>query len=210
MADEKPNLEGAYALETPEDNLALYAEWAETYDQTFAEAMDYRMPQVIGALYAEVAGGKSPVLDVGAGTGLLAEAMPGRETFEIDALDISPDMLAVAGAKGIYRRTIEGDLTGRLPIEDGAYEGVVSAGTFTHGHVGPEALDELMRVARSGAQFVLGVNAQHFKAQGFAAKFDLLEPDMVGFEKRTVPIYGEGAKGDHQHDEAHVVVFTKR
>ncbi len=209
MTDNKPNLEGAYALETPEDNLALYAEWAETYDQTFAQAMDYRMPQVIGALYAEAAVGKSPVLDVGAGTGLLAQAMPNREAFEIDALDISPDMLEIAGAKGVYRRTIEGDLTGRLPIDDGVYGGVVSAGTFTHGHVGPEAMDELMRVAASGAQFVLGVNAAHFEAQGFAAKFASLGPQTKGFEMRTVPIYGAGATGDHQHDEAHVVLFTK-
>ncbi len=210
MADEKPNLEGAYALQTPEDNLTLYADWAETYDQTFAAAMDYRMPQVIGALYAEVAGGRSPVLDVGAGTGLLAEAMPRGAAFEIDALDISPDMLEVAGSKGVYRRTIEGDLTGRLPIVDGSYGGVVSAGTFTHGHVGPEALDELMRVAQGGAQFVLGVNAEHFEAQGFAAKFDSLEPDITGFEIRTVPIYGARAEGDHRHDAAHVVFFAKR
>ena len=209
MADDKPNLEGAYALETPDDSVRLYAEWADSYDATFADAMDYRMPQIVGMIFAEVGMGKSPVLDVGAGTGLLAEAMPVRGA-EIDALDISPEMLAVAAGKGVYRKTIEGDLTGVLPIADGIYGGVVSAGTFTHGHVGPEALDELLRVARQGAVFVLGINAAHYVGHGFEAKLAALEPHVEGFGVRTMPIYGPDAQGDHKDDQAHVVVFSKR
>ena len=164
----EPDLEKAYALETPQDNLTLYADWAETYDQAFAGDMDYQMPRLVALVLAELFDSPGPVLDVGAGTGLVAEHLVGRGTFDVDALDLSPEMLAVARSKGLYRQTIEADLTRSLPINDAQYGAVISSGTFTHGHVGPEALDELLRVARKGALFVLSVNATHFEAREFA------------------------------------------
>ena len=42
MSDE-PDLDSAYALETPEDNLALYKTWAESYDADFVDGAEYRI-----------------------------------------------------------------------------------------------------------------------------------------------------------------------
>lgn len=210
MSDQEPDLNAAYALETPEDNRRLYAQWATTYDQTFAERMEYRLPRIVALVLAEVFAGPGPVLDVGAGTGLVAQNMLMRSMFETDSLDISADMLAVAMAKGLYARAIEADLSGPLDLPDETYGAVVSAGTFTHGHVGPDALDELLRVARKGAVFVLSINAAHFEARGFAAKFAALEPVIDRVEHRVVNIYGPGAEAAHQDDQAHIAVFWKR
>lgn len=210
MPAKPPDLESAYALQTPQDNQQLYADWAQTYDESFAKDMDYQMPRLVALIFAEVAGDADPVLDVGAGTGLLAAAIPVRDRMRIDALDISPEMLAVAQGKGIYRRCIVGDLTGRLDIPDAAYGAVVSSGTFTHGHVGPDALDELLRVARPGAVFVLSVNAEHFEARGFAAKFDTLGKAIEGLHFRDVNIYGAAADAAHRDDTARIAVFFKR
>ena len=38
---EKPNLDAAYALQTPTENRLLYAKWAETYDNDFAENLGW-------------------------------------------------------------------------------------------------------------------------------------------------------------------------
>jgi predicted TPR repeat methyltransferase len=208
MPKTDPDLDAAYALETPDDNRALYKAWAQTYDAGFAQDMNYQLPRLVALILAEVAQGEEPVLDVGAGTGLVAQNMVMRGV--VDALDISPDMLAVAASKGLYRRVILGDLTGRLDLPDGHYGAIVSSGTFTHGHVGPDALDELLRVAKAGAWFVLSVNAEHFEARGFAAKFEALDGQIEGFEQRAVEIYGAGADEAHADDLAHVVVFQKR
>lgn len=62
-----PDLDAAYALETPEDNRKLYAAWAQSYDAGFAEDMDYRLPALVADVMVEVVGSRSPVLDVGAG-----------------------------------------------------------------------------------------------------------------------------------------------
>ena len=87
---------------------------------------------------------------------------------------------------------------------------MVRAGTFTHGHVGPEAIDELLRIARPGALFVLGINAAHFAAHGFEAKFATLRDKVTGLTLREVPIYGAGADAAHQGDMAAVAVFKTR
>lgn len=210
MPDEKPDLDAAYAVETPEDNRRLYADWAATYDDGFASGMDYQLPRMVGLIFCEAFKGLGPVLDVGAGTGLLAQNIPIRGMLEIDGLDMSPTMLAVAAQKGLYRTTIEADLTKPLDIADGVYGAVVSSGTFTHGHVGPDALDELLRVAKPGAIFVLAVNAEHYVARGFEAKFAALEPVIEAMQRHEVNIYGAGADAGHKDDLASIVAFRKR
>ncbi len=203
MTDD-PDLEAAYALGTPDDNRALFARWAEEYDKTFAAAEGYLLPQKTARAFAD-AGGRGPVLDVGSGTGLCAEVLAGAGLGPIDGVDISPEMLAVSGEKGIYRRLIEADLFEGVAVEDGAYGGVVSSGTFTHGHVGPEVLDELLRLAAPGAVFALSINAEHYEAHGFAAKFDALAGRIDGLSLPEVRIYGEGGRDDH----ARIAVFRK-
>lgn len=203
-----PDLTAAYALETPEDNRKLYADWAGTYDAGFASDMAYDLPRHVAEALLEAFEGEGPVLDVGAGTGLLAAHLP-KGRYVIDGLDISAEMLAVAAQKGMYRQTIVADLTQRLDLADEPYAAVVSSGTFTHGHVGPEALDHLLRVARQGAVFALSINAQHFAARGFAAKFEALEGQIKDLRLMDVAIYGAGADPVHQEDRALIAVFRK-
>lgn len=204
-----PDLDAAYALETPEDNRRLYADWAESYDASFAQNMAYQLPAAVAGMLRDVCPSPARVLDVGAGTGLVAEGLRGAG-YEMDALDISADMLAVAGAKQLYTQLIEADLTQPLDIPDAVYDAIVSSGTFTHGHVGPDALDPLLRIASPGAVFVLTINAEHFEARGFAAKFAALEPKIRNLAFHTIKIYGPGTDDAHAADQAKVAVFRKR
>lgn len=204
MADK--DLDGAYSLKTPEDSVALYRDWAETYDASFAEAHGYVVPARVAAIFREE-GGRGPVLDIGAGTGLVGAALG---DIEADAIDISREMLEVAGAKGLYRNRIVADLTGPLEIADAAYSGFVSAGTFTHGHVGPKCLPELMRIAAKNALFVLSINEGVFDGAGFGSAFARLVADgtitPVGF--RRIRHY-EGADHEHAEDRGLVAVFRR-
>ncbi len=92
------------ALTGLDATLKLYRGWAAGDDGGFAAGMDYRLPaQVAGAFVAP--GGAGPVLDVGAGTGLLAQALVGMG-FEgaLDGLDFSAEMLAGGGTMPAIRR----------------------------------------------------------------------------------------------------------
>jgi predicted TPR repeat methyltransferase len=208
MPDHRPSLNAAYGLSSPEDNLALYRDWAATYDQTFAAAMDYIMPHHVSMSYVE-AGGVGPVLDVGAGTGLVGAALSASGVAPIDGTDFSPEMLAVAASKGIYQRLFWGDVTARLDAPDGHYAGVVSSGTFTLGHVGPAALDEVLRITRPGGLVVISVNVKHYEQAGFAAKFAAIGPQIAGLSLQDKPFYGPRASGEHATDRGYVVRFRR-
>ena len=208
MSDDEPDLDAAYGLKTPEDSKRLYAAWARTYDAGFAARMDYCLPErVVRAFVARRPRG--PVLDIGAGTGLVGAHLAAAGLGPVDGVDISQEMLDVAAERGVYRRLFTGDITARLDVPDGAYGSVVSSGTFTTGHVGPEALDEVLRVAVHGAQIAISVSLAHWETAGFAAKFEALEGRITDLELKTVRIYGDKAEGDHALDQGYVAVFEK-
>lgn len=203
-----PDLNSAYALQTPEDSMRLYADWAETYDQSFASETDYRLPQIVASAFAK-AGGTGPVLDIGAGTGLCAQALADLAIGPIDATDISQDMLDVAATKGVYRDVVQGDILAQLPMAADSYAGIVSSGTFTNGHVGPEAFDELLRLAAPGALLCLSINDHHFTAMGFAAKFKALAGQIDDLTLTSVPIFGDDGADAHKDDTGTIALFRK-
>lgn len=203
-----PNLDAAYALKTPDDSLRLYADWAKTYDASFATASDYILPQQV-ALHFAKAGGAGPVLDIGAGTGLCAAALAHHTIGPIDGTDISQEMLDVAAGKNLYRKLFTGDLTQCLPVSDNSYAAITSSGTFTSGHVGPSAIHELLRITQAGGLLALSINTQHFAAQGFADKLTALAGQITDLTLPEVAIYAPSATGPHKDDTAFVAMFRK-
>lgn len=206
---EKPGLNSAYALRSKDDNRRLYADWAETYDSDFVDEMDYRLPFEVARQFATV-GGEGPVLDIGAGTGAVALHLSKLGVGPVDGTDISAEMLGIARGKALFSRLFTGDVTDRLDVADAAYRGVISAGTFTIGHVGPEAIDELLRVLAPGGVMVISVSARHWDGSGFAAKLESIKAQIEYLAMPEVAIYGPGATGEHATDRALIVTFRKR
>ena len=97
------------------------------------------------------------ILDVGAGTGLVGEILRGRGYTHIDALDICQEMLDVAKEKNIYNKYICAALSAEpvSEIATGEYDGLISSGTFTEGHVGPGGFREVVRQVKSGNQIYI-------------------------------------------------------
>ncbi|MFT4729318.1 MAG: SAM-dependent methyltransferase [Granulosicoccus sp.] len=150
-----------------------------------------------------------PIADIGCGTGLVADALQVSAQC-VDGLDISQKMLDASAAKKLYRTIHAVDLTGPLVDLANDYGAVVSAGTFTHGHLGPEVLANLLGLARTGALFVIGVNVQHFSR----LKFDEL---LIGLESRQeisqvmsadVEIYSKSGH-THSKDQAGILSYRK-
>ena len=204
----RPNLEDAYALSSKQDVKDLYRDWAQSYDTSFSDAQGYQMPRMVAQAYV-AAGGAGPVLDVGAGTGLVAEQLIAAGVSVIDGLDLSDDMLAVARAKGVYRCLYTGDITVPLSLPKVGYQGVVSAGTFMLGHVGPAAILNLLDVTSSGAVFVISVNAKYFQSAGFAAQMGALDDQIQGLTLDDIRIYDDRADDAHCNDLARLMVFKK-
>lgn len=208
-----PDLSAALALTGPEATLALYRDWAASYDTGFAKDMDYRLPAHVAAAFL-AAKGQGPVLDVGAGTGLLAEALRQMGFMDrIDALDFSAEMLGRAAEKRLYAGLFRADVTMPLPLPP-IYNGVTSSGTFTAGHVGPQAFGPMLEVARPGAQFALSINRRVWTEAGFdSALTDLAARGLIrDLQLIDVQIYGPAAASldpAHADDRASVALFCR-
>jgi predicted TPR repeat methyltransferase len=171
---EDSRLAAAYGATSFEEVTRTYDGWAETYDAEMAR-LGYRHPAIALALLCRhLPAGSTPILDAGAGTGLVGEWLRIMGYPAAEALDISPGMLAVAERKGVYGRLHCAALGQPLPFPDARFAGVICAGVFTTGHVGAEGLDELLRATRPGGVLVLTVKDRTW-ADGFAARLDALE-----------------------------------
>jgi predicted TPR repeat methyltransferase len=146
-----------------------YDGWAKSYDADMARA-GYRHPSIALALMARhLPCGATPVLDAGAGTGLLGEWLGIMGYAHVEALDISEGMLAVAASKGCYAALHRAALGGPLPFADNHFAAIVAVGVFSTGHVGANGLDELIRICRPGGVLVLTVKNTLWES-GFASR----------------------------------------
>jgi predicted TPR repeat methyltransferase len=214
MSDDAIGLNEAYSVKTPEDNKRLYAKWAATYDSSFVDAKQYRYPKAISECFDEVVTDSVVrILDVGTGTGLTGMYLSRlRPTVVLDGMDISPEMLEQASLKtrtdgsAVYRELYERDLTRDVLNENAPYEALISSGTFTHGHLGPECLRNLLPLLAHDGWLVVGVNNEHFEAKGFADELDVLvsigaitQPEIL-----RIDVYEPGSV--HYGDQARVIV----
>ena len=201
----------AYPVKTPPDNIKLYKGWASSNYDDFAKKNDYRSPVLISNYYDKYSNKNDvPVLDVGAGTGLIAEVMNKKNTIDIDAIDISPEMLESAKSKNCYNKLLEADLTKNLDIDNNYYGAIVSAGTFTHGHIGPNALDELLRVTKPSGLFVITIHSKVYVNQNFEQKFQDINEQITDLTFHEEKAYGNNPDKDHGNDTVFITVFRKK
>jgi len=216
VSDETIGLDAAYSVKSPEDNRRLYAKWAATYETSFVDAKQYRYPKAIAEVFNDVVAPVTRVLDIGTGTGLTGMYISRlRPELVIDGMDISPEMLAQAKLKlredgaAVYRQLYERDLTREVPNENPLYEALFSSGTFTHGHLGPECIANLLPLLGSNGWLVVGVNNEHFESRGFEEVLASLVADgaIEVPEVVRIDVYEPGS--EHYGDQARVII-TRR
>ena len=216
--DDHFNLEDAYAVTTPEENKALYARWAATYDAEFVSATDYVYPIRVAERAIEVMGSVDSleVVDVGCGTGALGSLIAElRPTWALDGVDISLQMLAVAGTKRrsdgepVYRDLLDADLTKPIQFAKNHFDLIVSSGVFTHGHLAGRDLVAVSSAAREGGTIVVGINKQHFDNVGFEEHLAEAVADKLISEPTYTEVDIYGPSSPHFGDKGLIAVFTR-
>ena len=196
-------LNDAYSLKTPEDNKKLYAKWAATYESDFVTNQGYKHPQVIAEIFHNQLPEAKKVIDIGTGTGLVGKYLKAhRPEIIIDGIDISPEMLAEAAKKEVYRNLFEQDLTLSVTNTDAPYDALVTIGTFTHGHLGIEVLDNLIPLVKSGGYFVIAVNEAYFHEHNFLEKILTKKLNLIHMDK--IHVYEESSE---HHQSMNVVII---
>ena len=177
----------AYDVKTPKDSQDLYREWASTYDHDLIHNYGYVAPsRVISEFHHHLTSSSHPtktILDAGCGTGLVAEFISKEypnvlSCASIDGMDISHEMLQKAKVKNLYANLYQMDLTQKIKHST-RYDAIISVGTFTHGHVGPNGILHLLEIMTSGGILCFSVNEGVWESDKYHEFIsDLVERDI--------------------------------
>ncbi len=153
-----------------------YAEWAATYEETVEDAMDLELLATLPApAWAEV----GEAADLGCGSGRTGAWLRDRGVRAVDGVDITPEMLALANRRGIYRRLVEGDLTAS-GLAAGGYDLVVACLVDDHLPELAPLHSEAARLLRPGGAFVTVSFHPHFvMATGMPTHFESAHGETV-------------------------------
>ena len=153
-----------------------YDAWATTYEQDLLNNVGYSA-HILGAkAFADACPVRSAtVVDIGCGTGLVGVELNRLGFSIIDGLDISPEMMAIAQEKSVYRKLIAGDMNNGVDVPDGQYDAAICVGSFAPGHLAPTCLPEIIRLVKSGAPIVIFMNAAPYAAEHYEDHIHSLE-----------------------------------
>ncbi|MDJ0778918.1 MAG: class I SAM-dependent methyltransferase [Gammaproteobacteria bacterium] len=167
-----PQIDGALKLDGDPQNVSkYYRDWADTYDRDTA-ASAYSGPRIAADLLARhVSARQLTLLDAGCGTGQVGVALQPLGFERVDGFDLSEPMAERARATGAYREVL-GDIDmmrARETYADASYDGVLSVGVFTLGHVPPEALRVLAAIVRPRGWLLVSVRTHYYDESDFAS-----------------------------------------
>lgn len=154
-----------------EELMLAYHEWADRYDEDLIDELAYVAPKKASTLLKNhLAPEKKRLLDAGCGTGLVGSCLKELGYTEIDGLDYCQSMLAKAKEKDLYQNLFHADLTTSLELASNLYDAVICVGTFTSGHIGPDALLELIRIIKKGGYLCFTVRDSAWEDDAYSVK----------------------------------------
>ncbi len=162
------------------DARATYDELAEHYDQHLEEECGYRSPAHV-AKHVAALGGQGVWLDLGAGTGLLGEALARRQVpVQLVGLDVSEAMLQQVRCT-LYVACHRCDVLSTIPGRE-RFDGALASGLMEYVVDVPALMRRVARRLRPEGHFVFTFSpAEDADVEAFDAESDL-----------------------HAHDPAHV------
>jgi predicted TPR repeat methyltransferase len=111
----------------------LFDQFSSDYDARMRGQLAYRAPEILRELAGLVIPGARDLdaLDLGCGTGLGGEAFADI-VAAIDGVDLSPAMIELARARGLYRELVVADIEAFLQTFGAPYDLVLAADTFVY------------------------------------------------------------------------------
>lgn len=130
---------------------ANFDAFAPIFERQLVERLNYQAPQDLAALGARLRPqGFGEALDIGCGTGLVAEAF-GKQVESWTGIDLSPRMVEIAGTKNRYQRLEIAEAAEFLAINRTRWDLVTAADLLIYlGDIGPLFAGVQARLAPGG------------------------------------------------------------
>lgn len=144
-----------------------YGEWSRTYEGVVQDEMDLRLFARLESVDWTRAG---HALDLACGTGRIGVWLRTQGVRWLDGLDLTPEMLRQAEAKGVYDRLVQGDLAATgLPAS--SYDLIAQSLADEHLRDLQPLYRETARLVRPGGLFVIVGYHSHFLMSGVPTHF---------------------------------------
>ena len=160
-----------YKLKTTEEVMRYYDEWGEEdkYNRDMVE-WNYTGPEeTVDVIKKYLLNKKALFFDAGCGTGLVGLQLKKFGYKNFHGADLSKKLLDTV-PKNLYKKLFKVDLNQPIEFSNNLYDSVTCVGTFTFGHVKPNALDEFVRITKPGGLICFTINEGIYEEYGFDKK----------------------------------------
>ena len=169
-----------YKLKTTDEVMKYYDEWGKKnkYDKDM-EDWNYTGPKETSKIFNKYSSNKDiKIYDAGCGTGLVGVELKKYGFSNFYGADLSQKLLDLV-PKGLYQTLDKVDLNKSIDKNDNSYDAVMCVGTFTFGHVKPQALDEFIRITKNKGLICFTINEGIHEEYGFDKKIKQLNNDNL-------------------------------
>ena len=164
-----------YKLKTTDEVMKYYDEWGleNKYDKDMID-WNYTGPKETVEVLKKYTKSKDiKIFDAGCGTGLVGVELNKFGYKQYDGADLSQKLLDLV-PKNLYQKLSKVDLNKNINIKDNTYDVVMCVGTFTFGHVKPQALNEFIRITKNKGLICFTINEGIYEEYGFDKKIQKL------------------------------------
>jgi SAM-dependent methyltransferase len=155
-----------------------YREWRGSYESTVEDEMDLVLLDALAVPWSELA----RAADLGCGTGRTGAWLRARGVAHLDGVDLTPEMLAAARARGIYQRLEQADVAA-CGLPGAAYDLVTTCLVDEHLRDLAPLYREAARLLRPGGLYVLvGYHPHFIMTTGIPTHFDRPSGEPVAIE----------------------------
>jgi len=160
-----------YKLKTTDEVMKYYDDWGleNKYDKDMLD-WKYSGPKETVEVFKKYTMSKDiKIYDAGCGTGLVGAELKKFGYNYYDGADLSQKLLDLV-PKNLYQNLSKVDLNKKIDVLDNIYDAVMCVGTFTFGHVKPNALDEFLRITKNKGLICFTINEGIYEEYGFDKK----------------------------------------
>ena len=165
-----------YKLKTTKEVMDYYDEWGENdkYNKDMVD-WNYTGPKETVNTFLKYEKNKDALIfDAGCGTGLVGLELKKFGFKNFHGADLSQKLLNTIPSN-LYKKLLKSDLNEPINLKDDTYDVIFCVGTFTFGHVRPNALDEFIRITKKGGLICFTINEGIYSDYGFDKKIDDLK-----------------------------------
>jgi predicted TPR repeat methyltransferase len=182
---------GAANVESQRYVASLFDQYAPRFESHLVSALRYRGPELLRVALNKVAGAKRHFphfIDLGCGTGLMAEALNGRYD-DAFGVDLSPKMVGVAQKTGHYRTVFAGEMTDFLQkVPAHSADLVLAADVFVYCGALEPVFAATRQVLRPSGFF--GFTVQDFAGPGYMLGEDYRFAHSADYIRKTAEAAG--------------------